>query len=189
MLTSYLRRLSDNAAGIDTDAFEDVIFNKTGMTFVSEIMRIADAVGGLILSALVDIGTANTTVTLCRRRIWLDTCSLRDSCLDQWMKHPTPGGGGLFWATTDCVAAYEAGRASKEALQTVMDYVAEKPFTPFTPDHGGRGGSSPSTAANTLWGVYQARASRGKSRGKYHGESLQQPQTGVHGHWAKGLSQ
>ena len=179
MLTSYLRRLSDtkadashftamDAAGIDTDVFKDVILNTAGMAFVSEVEKIADAVGGLILSALVDIGTTTAAVTLCRRRIWLESCGLKDSYLDQWMKHPTPSGGGLFGATTERVAAFKTEQASKEVLQKEMAYMVKKPFTPFTPGYGGRGGS-PNAAANTMRGVYQARAGRGKSRGKYRG--------------------
>ena len=46
--------------------------------------------------------------------------------------------------------------------------MVKKTFTPHTPGYVGRGGNSPATA-NTMRGVYQARAGRGKSRGKFRG--------------------
>ena len=179
MLTSYLRRLSDTkaeashfvameAASIDSDVFNEVVHNSAGMAFLTEVEKIADAVGGLILSAMVDVGTSTAAVTLCRRRLWLDSCGLKDTYLDQWMKHPTPSGGGLFGATTERVAAFKTEQASKEVLQKEMAYMVKQKFTPHTPGFAGRGANSPG-ATNTMRGVYQARAGRGKSRAKFRG--------------------
>ena len=100
--------------------------------------------------------------------MWLESCGLKDAYLDQWMKHPTPSGGGLFGATTERVAAFKAEQASKEVLQKEMAYMVKKPYIPnYTPGYG-RGGS-PHAAGNTMRGVYQARAGRGKNRGKFRG--------------------
>ena len=101
--------------------------------------------------------------------MWLESCGLKDTFLDQWMKHPTPSGGGLMGATTERVAAFKAEQASKEVLQKEMAYMVKKSFTPNTPGYAGRGANTPSAAANTMRGVYQARRGRGKSRGKYSG--------------------
>ena len=84
--------------------------------------------------------------------MWLESCGLKDTYLDQWMKHPTPSGGGLFRATTERVAAFKSEQASKEVLQKEMAYMVKKSFTPSTPV-----GNTPTAAANTMRGVYQAR--------------------------------
>ena len=188
MLTSYLRKLSDSkgqashftameAANIDTQVFAEVTMNEAGMAFVSEVEQIADALAGLILSAIVDVGTTSAAATLVRRRVWLESCGLKDAYLDQWMKHPTPSGGGLFGATTERVAAFKAEQASKEVLQKEMQYMVKKTFTP-TPGYAGRGGSTPAAASNTMRGAYQARAGRGKSRGKHRPYTYNNPQQG-----------
>ena len=83
MVTSYLRKLSSvkaesshftalDAAGIDPDAFSEVVDNDAGLSYVMEVEQIADALAGLILTAVTDIGTSTAAVTLCRRRIWLE---------------------------------------------------------------------------------------------------------------------
>ena len=187
MITSYLRKLADStgreahfaameAANIDITVMEQALANEAVLAFINEVEKVADALAGLILSAIVDVGVTAAASTLVRRRVWLDSCGLKDAYLDQWMKHPTPSGAGLFGATTERVAAFKAEQASKEVLQKEMQYMVKKQFTP-TPGSAGRGGNAPA-AANTLRGAYQARASRGRgARGKnrpYNNNNQQQ---------------
>ena len=70
MIAAYLRRLSStrnedshfaalDAAGVDSTAFEEVIKSDAGMAYVAEVEQIADTLGVLIISAVIDIGTSS----------------------------------------------------------------------------------------------------------------------------------
>ena len=137
------------------------------MAYIAEIEQIADTLGVLIISAVIDIGTSSAAATLCRRRVWLDSCGLKETYLDNWMKHPTPGNGGLMGATPERVAAFKEEQASKEVLQKELAHMLKsKPATASTPAPAGRGASF-DAAARHMRNVYLARGGRGKSRGKY----------------------
>ena len=128
-----------DAAGIDPDAFGEVVNIDAGLSYVMEVEQIADALAGLILSAVTDISTSTAAVNLCRRRVWLESFGFKDAYLDSWMRHPTPSGGGLMGATAERVAAFKAEQASKEVLQKEMAYMYKKPPPPTTPAPAGRG--------------------------------------------------
>ena len=122
--------------------------------YFTEVAQACEAVGMLVLKAVLSVGRVCAAATVGRRHLWLDALGYDNTAVQLFSTCSTAGNQGLCGCTADVLAKFKAEQTEREVVvKALASSVKKQPAAPPAGAGRGRGSYAAANSAKlqTFW--------------------------------------